>query len=186
MKFHELSLSGCWLIEPELFVDERGVFRRHFCSEEFSRHGIKPSVLQGNVSENPYLHTLRGFHFQLYPFAEGKTISCLTGSLFNIVVDLRPESRTYLNWEAITLDAKKRNSLYVSPGCANAFLTTDWNTIVHYYMSEMYVPDSYSGFRYDDPYFDFSWPAEPKFISDKDMKLPSYRQLLATSVLYDK
>jgi dTDP-4-dehydrorhamnose 3,5-epimerase len=171
------------LIEAETFTDERGVFRRHFCAEEFSNHGIEPGVLQGNISENPHMHTLRGFHFQLAPNAEGKTISCITGSLFDIVVDLRPSSPTFRKWEAITLDAGDRNSLYVPPGCANAYLTMSHNTIVHYYMSEIYTPASYVGFRFNDPAFAFPWPATPSFISDKDLNLPTYDQLLISGIV---
>ena len=183
MKFRELPLSGVWLIEAEPFTDERGVFRRHFCAEEFSKHGIEPRVLQGNISENPLMHTLRGFHFQLPPHAEGKTISCLTGSLFDIVVDLRPSSPTFRKWEAITLDAEKRNSLYVPPGCANAYLTMASNTIVHYYMSEIYAPTSYVGFNFNDPAFAFRWPVPPSLISDKDLNLPTYDQLLIRGIV---
>lgn len=130
--------------------------------------------MQGNVSENPQQYTLRGFHYQLAPYAEGKTISCISGGLYDIVVDLRLESKTYLRWVAVTLDSKDRNSLYVPAGCANAYLTTAPNTIVHYYMTEIYAPDSYRGFHYSDPAFNFSWPAPPSLISKKDRSLPRY------------
>ena len=174
MKFNELSISGSFLIEPELFCDERGIFRRHYCQEEYNRHGIKTGVLQGNISENPHLHTLRGFHYQLEPHAEGKTISCITGSVFDIIVDLRKESKTYMQWESVTLDSDKRNAIYIPPGCANAYLTTASNTIVHYYMSELYTPNSYQGFSYKDPEFNFVWPSDIKFISKKDENLPNF------------
>lgn len=174
MKFTELGIAGAWLIEPELVCDERGVFRRHFCNKEFAYHGIETRIMQGNVSENPYLHTLRGFHYQLAPHAEGKTISCLSGGLYDIVVDLRPESKTFLQWVAVTFDSKDRKSLYVPPGCANAYLTIEANTIVHYYMTDLYVPDSYRGFHYNDPAFNFVWPALPRLVSEKDRNLPCY------------
>ena len=174
MIFNELSISGSFLIEPELVCDDRGIFRRHYCKEEFASNGITTGVLQGNVSENPYLHTLRGFHYQLPPHAEGKTISCITGAVFYIVVDLREDSKTYMKWETVTLDSDKRNALYVPPGCANAYLTTETNTIVHYYMSELYAPNSYQGFSYKDPDFNFKWPATVKHISKKDESLPNY------------
>lgn len=174
MKFNELCISGAFLIEPELFCDERGIFRRHYCKEEYETHGIKTGVLQGNVSENPHEHTLRGFHYQLSPHAEGKTISCITGAIFDIIVDLRKESKTYMKWEAVNLDSDKRNALYVPPGCANAYMTTASNTIVHYYMSELYTPNSYQGFSYKDPEFNFKWPSEVKYISKKDKDLPNY------------
>jgi dTDP-4-dehydrorhamnose 3,5-epimerase len=176
MKFNELSLKGSFEIQPELICDERGIFRRHYCEKEYEKHGINTGVLQGNVSENPYLHTLRGFHYQLSPHAEGKTISCITGAVFDIVVDLRQESKTYMKWVSITLDSKKRNALYVPPGCANAYLTIENNTIVHYYMSELYEPNSYRGFSYKDPKFNFIWPADVKNISNKDKNLPNYME----------
>lgn len=175
MKFKELNIAGAWLIEAELFSDERGVFRRHFCQEEFAAHGIATQVAQGNVSENPHLHTLRGFHYQLAPHAEGKTISCFSGGIYDIIVDLRPVSKTYLQWIAVTLlDARGRTSLYIPPGCANAYLTVAPDTIVHYYMSEVYMPGSYRGFCYNDPFFKFVWPTEPRVISDRDRSLPYY------------
>lgn len=173
MKFRELDIAGAWLIEPELFSDERGVFRRHFCSEEFANHDIETSVMQGNVSENPHLYTLRGFHYQLAPHAEGKTISCFSGALYDIIVDLRPESKSFLQWVAVTINAKDRFSLYIPPGCANAYLTVAPETIVHYYMSEKYTSGSYRGFCYKDPSFNFKWPAEPRVISERDSNLPN-------------
>jgi len=174
MRFNELSIAGMFVIEPDLICDERGIFRRHYCSQEYARHGINTGVLQGNVSENPHMHTLRGFHYQLAPHAEGKTISCITGAIYDIVVDLRPKSSTYLKWESVTIDSEKRNQLYVPPGCANAFLTTESNTIIQYYMSELYAPDSYRGFSYKDPEFGFVWPTTIEHISEKDNTLPNY------------
>ena len=173
MKFKELDIAGAWLIEPELVSDERE-FRRHYCNEEFAAHRIETRVMQGNVSENPHLHTLRGFHYQLAPHAEGKTISCFSGALYDIIVDLRTDSKSFLQWVAVTLDAKDRSSLYIPPGCANACLTVAPDTVVHYYMSELYTPGSYRGFCYNDPSFNFEWPAKPQLISDRDRNLPYY------------
>ena len=174
MKFQELGLPGVWLIEPELIQDERGIFRRHFCKKEFADHGIETGVMQGNISENPHLYTLRGFHYQAPPHSEGKTISCLSGGVYDIVVDLRKGSKTFLQWVSLTIDSKDRKSLYVPPGCANAYMTTEPNTIVHYYMTAMYTADAYRGFHYNDPAFNFVWPAPPKLISEKDQNLPLY------------
>src|SRR3989338_1168143 len=134
MKFVEVGLPGVWLIEPEVFTDERGAFHRSFCAREFEQQGLVPTVVQGNISENPHEGTLRGFHFQLRPFEEAKTISCLTGALFDIVVDLRPNSQTFMQWISVELSASNRRSLYVPVGCANAWLTTAPHTTVHYYM----------------------------------------------------
>ena len=174
MKFRELSVAGAWLIEPELISDERGVFRRHFCVEEFAARGIEACVMQGNVSENPHLHTLRGFHYQLAPHAEGKTISCFGGAIYDIIVDLRLDSKSYLRWIAVTLDARDRASLYIPPGCANAYLTVAPNSVVHYYMSQLYTPGSYRGFRYNDPAFKIAWPAAPRVISERDRSYPDF------------
>ena len=127
MKFNEQSISGVFLIESEPFIDERGAFRRHFCKKEFTNHGIENVVEQANVSENKFACTLRGFHYQLPPFGEGKTLSCLNGSIFDIVVDLREDSKTFMGWVSFELSCENRKSLHVPPGCANAFLTLEDN-----------------------------------------------------------
>ena len=173
MKFEELPIKGAWLIRPELVVDERGVFRRHFCAVEFAAHGISSTVAQGNVSENPHVNTLRGFHFQIPPHAEGKTISCSSGAVFDIIVDLRPGSPSFLEWTSLTLTSESRESLHIPAGCANAYLTMQPGTVVHYYMSEHYHPGSYRGFHYNDPSFKFKWPTTPRVISEKDRSLPN-------------
>ncbi len=172
MKFHALRIPGVWLLEPEPFVDERGAFYRHFCQEEFARHGLPPLVAQGNVSLNPHRHTLRGFHFQLPPHEEAKTLTCFRGSLHDIVVDLRPDSPTFRDWLAVELSAAEGKSLHLPPGCANAFLTLEPDTLVHYYMAQPFHPGAYTGFRFDDPAFRFEWPAQPLHVSDKDRSFP--------------
>ena len=172
MRFTQLSIADVWLLEPELIEDNRGVFRRSFCADEFKINGLIPTVLQGNISENPLSGTLRGFHYQTEPHQEAKTLSCLIGSIFDIVVDIRPNSKTFLKWLSVELSALNRNSLYLPPGCANAYLTTADQSVIHYYMSEVYAPASYRGFNYADPQFSFSWPFEPVVISEKDKNLP--------------
>ncbi len=174
MKFTELELPGVWQIDPEPFSDDRGSFFRHFCAEEFASHGIVTTMVQGNVSINPHLGTLRGFHYQEPPFQEAKTISCMTGSIYDIIVDLRYQSPTFMKWIAVELSAQKPSSLHVPYGCANAWMTTSPHTTVHYYMSERYSPQAYRGFRYNDPAFNFPWPMEPKVISGKDKSLPDF------------
>ena len=174
MKFTRLTLPGVWLTEPELHADERGVLWRSFCAKEYAEHGLTCAVMQGNISENPHEGTLRGFHFQLPPFQEAKTIMCVTGALFDIVADLRPDSPTFMKWLSAELSAAGRQSLHVPSGCANAWLTMAPNTTVHYYMSELYSPASYRGIRYNDPAFRFRWPNEPRLISDKDRSFPDF------------
>ena len=172
MKFTQLSIADVWLLEPELIKDNRGVFRRSFCADEYKKNGLITTVRQGNISENPTLGTLRGFHYQVAPHQEAKTLTCLVGSIFDIVIDLRPNSKTFLKWLSVELSSKNRNSLYLPPGCANAYLTTDKQSVIHYYMSELYTPASYSGFNYGDPQFSFEWPFEPVVVSAKDRSLP--------------
>ena len=174
MKFIELDLPGVWVLEPELVADDRGVFHRSFCQREFQEHGLAPELRQGNVSSNKRKHTLRGFHYQIQPHEEAKTLSCLVGSIYDIVVDLRPDSPTFLKWVSVNLNAADGLSLHVPAGCANAYMSMDETTLVHYYMSEFYAPDSYRGFRYDDPLFGFEWPCEPAVISDKDRSFPDF------------
>jgi len=173
--FHPQKLAGVFLVEPTPFVDQRGVFRRHFCAGEFEQHGIACNVAQANVSENVHALTLRGFHYQIAPHGEGKTISCLKGKIHDIVVDLRPDSSTYMQWQAFVLDPSNRLSVHVPPGCANAFLTLEDGSLIQYYSSHRYVPASERGIRYNDPAFRFEWPAEPAHISEKDLAIPDYR-----------
>ncbi|MCX5766076.1 MAG: dTDP-4-dehydrorhamnose 3,5-epimerase family protein [Gemmatimonadetes bacterium] len=174
MKFTELGLAGVWLIEPELFRDERGAFRRTYCSAEFAAHGLAADAVQGNVSENPHEGTLRGFHFQAAPFGEAKTLTCFTGSLFDIVLDLRPESQTFRQWISVEVSSSDRRMLHVPAGCANAWLTTAPDTLVHYYMSAAYRSDADRGLRYNDPAFGFRWPREPIIISRRDANFPNF------------
>jgi dTDP-4-dehydrorhamnose 3,5-epimerase len=163
------DLPGVFLIEPEPYGDERGLLRRHFCQREFSEFGIMTDVKQCNISENRKRHTLRGFHYQLPPHGEHKILSCIKGAIYDVVVDMREDSARYLQWEAFELTEENRLSLHVPIGCANAYLTLDDHTWIFYYHSEFYTPGSEAAIRYNDPAFNFKWPAEPKVISDKDL-----------------
>jgi dTDP-4-dehydrorhamnose 3,5-epimerase len=174
MKFAELGITGAWLITPEIITDARGAFRRHFCAEEFARRGIAATVAQGNVSENPEAGTLRGFHYQVAPYAEAKTLSCLAGAVHSIVVDLRAGSPTSMKWVAVDLSAADRHSLHVPAGCASAWLTRAPGTLVHYYMSAPYNAEAGRGFRYDDPAFGLRWPAPVRVISERDRSFPDF------------
>lgn len=174
MKFLKQEIEGVWVIEPEPVVDERGIFRRHFCQREFAKYGIETNIRQTNISENHGKYTLRGFHYQTKPAEEHKTLSCLQGGIYNITVDLRCDSKTFLQWIAVELSARNKRSFHVPGGCANAYLTLEDNTIIHYYMSEYYSPLSYRGFRYNDPLFNFIWPTEPLIISVKDKMFPDF------------
>ena len=175
MKFKELKIKGAYLIEAEPFIDERGAFRRNFCSSEFDKYKITSNVSQANISENRHKHTLRGFHYQIHPFEEGKTMTIYSGKIFDIILDLRKDSETYLKWDSFELSPEMRTSFHVPPGCANAFLTLTENTVVHYYCSQFYNPDAERGIRYNDPFFNFDWPVKlPNEISDKDNDWPDF------------
>jgi dTDP-4-dehydrorhamnose 3,5-epimerase len=174
MRFIEQEIAGVFVIEPEPYGDKRGLFRRFFCQKEFEAHGLTNTVAQMNVSENPLRHTLRGFHYQKHPHWEAKTLSCFQGKAFDVVIDLRPESPTFAKWIAVELSPDNRRSVHVPHGCANAFLTLEPGTVVHYYVSTFYAPQAERGIRYNDPAFGVRWPVEPAVISDKDRNHPDF------------
>ncbi len=169
MKFVKQEIAGLCLIEPEYFRDERGSFRRHYCENEFKKNGLAPMVKQGNISENLKKHTLRGFHYQDPPHQEAKTLSCLVGEMFCVVVDIRRQSPTFLKWLSFELKSSEGKSLHIPAGCATGFLTLQDNTVGHYYMSEFFNAGSYRGFRFDDPAVGVKWPNKPAVISGKDL-----------------
>jgi len=174
MKFQPTNIKGCVVIEPEPHSDDRGLFRRHYDIQEHKAAGLNSDIRQCNVSENPHPYTLRGFHYQGPPHAEAKTLACFRGALYDIVVDLRADSPTFLKWQSFELTDENRLSVHVPEGCANAFLTLKPNTLIFYYVSSDYTPEAEHGFRYNDPLFNFSWPHQPEVISDKDKTWPDF------------
>jgi len=175
MNFQFFKIPGLLVSFPEIHQDERGRFHRSFCENELAKSGISFQVKQGNLSDNLRMHTLRGFHYQQVPTQEAKLLACVTGSIYNVVLDLRKNSTTYQQWEVIEISAEKRQHIHVPAGCANAFLTLEDKTIVHYYMSEFFVSDTYQGIRYNDPFFNVQWPCEPMVISERDATFPDYQ-----------
>jgi len=175
MRFVKQKIHGLYLIKPSSHQDNRGIFHRSYCEDELIKEGINFRVKQGNISENFNKHTLRGFHYQKPPSKESKIISCVTGDLYNVVIDLRKNSKTYHEWVAISISSLLKESIHVPSGCANAFLTMSENTIVHYYMGDSFNPDTYSGIRYNDPMFSIKWPCEPEVISEKDLNINNYQ-----------
>ena len=174
MKFKELFVNDVFLITPDLFKDSRGIFNRSFCKEEFKKNGLENNIEQGNVSENPTKGTLRGFHYQLKPYEESKTISCITGSIYDVVIDLRRDSTTFLKSTAVIISSHKKESIFIPKGCANAWLTLEDNTIIHYYMGSSYHPGFDKGIKYNDNYFKIEWPSIPELISEKDKNYPDF------------
>ena len=174
MKFIRQKIFGVYLIKPEPHEDKRGMLRRHFCKKELKQKQINFDIKQINVSENLKEYTLRGFHYQKKPHGEDKIISCIQGSIYDIVVDLREESKTYKKWQSYKLTQENRMSLFVPKGCANAYLTLENKTWILYYHSEFYKKISEKRIRYNDPSFNFVWPKQPKVISKEDLNANNF------------
>ena len=175
MKFEQTAIPGVYAIELQRHEDERGFFARGWCQREFEALGLGGNVAQMNISYNRYRHTLRGFHYQLAPHQEDKMLRCVRGSVHDVVIDLRPESPTFLKHVAITLSAANYQSILVPKGCANAFLTLEDKCEVTYLVSEFYAPAFERGLRWNDPALGIEWPvAEPAVISDKDRSWPDF------------
>ena len=168
MIFQKQKIKDLLLISPKPFNDKRGLFRRIYCLNELKLKKINFKIKQANISENKNLQTLRGFHYQKFPYGEDKIISCVQGEIHNIVVDMRKKSSTYMKWQSFLLSEKNRLGLLVPKGCANAYLTLKKKTWVLYFHSEFYKPGFEKGIRYNDPRFNFDWPKKIKVISNKD------------------
>ena len=169
MIFKETKLKGAYIIELEPLEDERGFFARSFCQKEFEEHGLNPRIVQCNVSFNKKKGTLRGMHYQVAPHEEAKLVSCIRGAIYDVIIDLRPNSSTYCQWFATELSAENYKMLYVPEGFAHGFQTLEDNTVVFYQMSEFYHPECARGVRWDDSTFEIEWPEVSKrIISDKD------------------
>jgi dTDP-4-dehydrorhamnose 3,5-epimerase len=175
VRFVPVDIEGACLIELEPREDERGLFARIWCRKEFEAHGLEPALAQCSISRNPRAGTLRGLHFQRAPYAEAKLVRCVGGAIFDVIVDLRPESPTYTGWIGATLDAENGSALYVPKGCAHGFQTLQDQTDVLYLISEPYAPEASTGVRWDDPVFGIRWPeAKVRTISDRDRTWPVY------------
>jgi dTDP-4-dehydrorhamnose 3,5-epimerase len=168
MTFHETNIPGVFEIRLELKPDERGFFARSWCQKEFESHGLIPKLVQCNLSFNTRKGTLRGMHYQVAPYQETKLVRCTRGAIYDVVIDLRPQSRTFKNWISAFLTAENRNMLYVAEGCAHGFLTLEDETEVIYQMSESYNAEAARGVRWDDPAFNIVWPAKVEVISERD------------------
>lgn len=168
------GLDGFFTIELDVHVDERGGFARTFCAYEFSESGVPFNVVQANISLNPHRHTLRGIHYQEAPHEEPKVVLCTHGKVFDVAVDLRVDSPTYLKWAAVELGFATGlvQSVYIAPGLAHGFITLEPESDVYYLMGAPFVPGSARGVRWDDPRLGINWPAKPEVISEKDATYP--------------
>lgn len=174
MIFCETKLPGVFEIHVEPRPDERGFFARTWCQKEFERHGLNAKLVQCSLSFSARKGTLRGMHYQVAPYVETKLVRCTRGSIFDVVIDLRPQSPRFKNYIAVVLTAEKRNMVFVPEGCAHGFLTLEEGTEVFYQMSEFYNDGSARGVRFDDPVFQIPWPAKVEVISERDRNYPKF------------
>jgi dTDP-4-dehydrorhamnose 3,5-epimerase len=174
MKFNKTTLEGAYTIELDRIGDDRGFFARFFCSKEFSKAGLIDSFVQINNSLTKDKGTLRGMHYQLPPSAEVKVVRCIQGALFDIILDLRPDSPTFGKWHGDTLSAENRRMMYVPRGFAHGFITLEENTEAFYLAGAEYAAEQERGIRYNDPKFNIEWPIEPNIISKKDENWPDF------------
>lgn len=175
MIFRTTKIAGVMEIELEPRTDKRGMFARAYCEDEFRAHGLNPVGIQCNISSNNKRHTLRGLHYQADPAPEAKLVRCIAGRVFDVAVDLRKDSPTFLGWVSVELDAGRGNMLYVGEGCAHGFLTLADGATVFYQMGAPYQPELARGVRWNDPRFAIAWPAEPAAISERDAGFPDFR-----------
>lgn len=177
MLFRETRVAGGYVIEPERMEDERGFFARTFSSGEFAAHGLENRVEQCSTSFNARSGTLRGLHYQAAPHGEAKLVRCTRGAIYDVAIDLRPDSPSYLRWVGIELSADNGRALFVPAGCAHGFQTLVDASEVLYQISTPYVPEAARGVRWDDPAFNIDWPPPPPWgrtIAPRDARYPDF------------
>lgn len=176
MIFKETKLAGVYVVELVEIEDSRGFFARSWCEQEFEQQGLKSRMVQGSISYNKKKGTLRGMHYQKPPSMEAKLIRCTLGAIFDVIIDLRPNSATLLKHFSITLSAENRRSLYVPPGFAHGFQTLRDDTEVNYLMSDFYQSEFSRGVRWNDPVFGIEWPDDERTIIERDNSYPDFDQ----------
>lgn len=176
MKFDATSLPGVFTIGINPIQDERGFFARAWCRNEFEAYGLESNLMQADISYNLRKGTLRGMHYQVAPFAETKLVRCTRGAVYDVVLDLRPQSPTFKKWIAMQLTAENRKMIYIPKGCAHGFLTLEPDTEVFYQLSEVYSAESARGVRWDDPAFGIGWPEKVQVISERDRTCQDFHE----------
>jgi dTDP-4-dehydrorhamnose 3,5-epimerase len=179
MIFTETKLKGAFILELDRLEDERGFFARAWCQREFTERGLNPRIVQCSVSFNYKRGTLRGMHYQMAPHEETKLVRCTKGAIYDVIIDLRPESPTFTRWLATKLMADNYQMIYIPEGFAHGFQTLEDNTEVLYQLSEFYAPDHARGVRWNDPVFAIEWPVGQRVLSHRDSGYPDF---LETSV----
>jgi|KBSSwiStaDraftv2_1062776.scaffolds.fasta_scaffold02821_16 dTDP-4-dehydrorhamnose 3,5-epimerase len=176
MRFLSTNLSGVMILEAERHPDPRGYFARTWCARELAEHGLDPSLSQCSVSFNHRRGTLRGLHYQIPPHAEVKLVRCIRGALFDVAVDLRPDSTTFGRHHGAELSAANGRALYIPRGFAHGFYTLADATEVEYFIGTPYQPEAARGVRYDDPLLGISWPGPVEVIASRDAEYPPARR----------
>jgi dTDP-4-dehydrorhamnose 3,5-epimerase len=174
MKFHETGLAGLFRVSIEPRGDERGFFARTWCVDEAAAHGIQAAFVQCNLSSNLRRGTLRGMHYQAAPHEEAKLVSCIRGAIYDVAIDLRPESPTFKRWYGAELSAENHEMLFIPEGFAHGFQTLTDGSDVFYQMGERYVPEAARGVRWDDPAFGVRWPSAERLIAPRDQSYPDF------------
>jgi dTDP-4-dehydrorhamnose 3,5-epimerase len=174
MKFTATEFDQAWLFDIEPKNDERGFFARTWCREELAAHGLDSTLAQESLSFNRYRGTVRGLHFQVSPHQEIKIVRCTRGAIFDVIIDLRPDSPSYLLWQGFELSAENRRAIYIPKGFAHGFQTLVNEAEVAYQISTFYAPEAAGGYRYDDTAFSIVWPLPVTVISDRDLNWPLF------------
>jgi dTDP-4-dehydrorhamnose 3,5-epimerase len=172
MRFTDTGIPGAKVIDPSPHQDERGRFMRVWCAHEFAENGLAFSPVQANMGLSAHKGTLRGMHFQEAPALEAKLVRCTRGSMFDVVLDLRPESPSYGKWYSAELSADNGRMMYVPERCAHGYQTLEDHTEMHYMASHVYTPGAAHGVRFDDPVFSIQWPLKATAVSEQDRNWP--------------
>lgn len=172
MHFHPTAVAGVKLVEPERHADERGFFARTWCALEFARATLEPRLTQCSLAYNVRRGTLRGMHYQAPPWAEAKLVRCTRGAVYDVAIDLRPDSPTFRRFVGVELSAANHLGLYIPRGCAHGMLTLEDDTEVFYQISTAYHPEAARGVRWSDPYFGVTWPGQVEVIAPRDRDYP--------------
>jgi dTDP-4-dehydrorhamnose 3,5-epimerase len=175
MIFTRTRLEGALLIDIERKEDERGFFARTWCRQELAALGLDTKIAQESVSYNRLRGTVRGLHFQRAPHEETKIVQCTRGAIFDVIVDMRPYSSSYLQWQGFDLTAETRRAVYIPKGFAHGFQTLAEHCEVAYKMSTFYAPEASGGYRYDDVAFRIAWPLAVTMISERDLCWPTFK-----------
>jgi dTDP-4-dehydrorhamnose 3,5-epimerase len=177
MVFTETCLAGAFFIDVERIEDERGFFARSWCRREFEAHGLKSEFVQGNISRNRARGTLRGMHYQVRPYEEAKLVRCSRGAVYDVIIDLRADSPSFLGHAGTVLSEDNHRAVYAPEGFGHGFLTLTDDSEVVYQMSQFYHPAAGRGVRWDDPLFAIAWPEPVVVISERDRTYPDFKRL---------